>query len=131
MTMIHKVIVVEGKSDKKRIQEVLLEPVEIICTHGTMGIEKLDNMIEYLYDKQVYILVDADAEGRRIRKWFTTYLSESTDIFIDTKYSEVARCPRDYLSNVLQHFDFKVKQDFYVKGKYSYEECFKAIEQYI
>ncbi|WP_438326380.1 toprim domain-containing protein [Staphylococcus pseudintermedius] len=131
MTMIHKVIVVEGKSDKKRVQEVLLEPVEIICTHGTMGIEKLDNMIEYLYDKQDYILVDADAEGRRIRKWFTTYLSESTDIFIDTKYSEVARCPRDYLSNVLQHFDFKVKQDFYVKGKYSYHECFKAIEQYI
>lgn len=36
MTMIHKVIVVEGKSDKKRIQEVLLESVEIICTHGTM-----------------------------------------------------------------------------------------------
>ena len=122
MAMINKVIVVEGKSDKKRVQEVLLEPVEIICTHGTMGIEKLDNMIEYLYDKQVYILVDSDAEGRKIRKWFTTYLSERIDIFIDTNYSEVARCPRDYLSNVLQHFGFKVKKDFYVKGKYSYHE---------
>ncbi|ARJ51343.1 toprim domain-containing protein [Staphylococcus lutrae] len=131
MTMIHKVIVVEGKSDKKRLQEVLLEPVEIICTHGTMGIEKLDNMIEYLYDKQVYILVDADAEGRRIRKWFSTYLSERIDIVIDTTYSEVARCPRDYLAKRLQNFGFKVKQDFFVKGKYSYAECFKTIKQYI
>ena len=131
MAIINKVIVVEGKSDKKRVKEVLLEPVDIICTHGTMGIEKLDNMIESLYGKQVYILVDADAEGRKIRKWFSKYLSESTDIFIDSTFSEVARCPRDYLSNVLGRHGFDVKTDFYVKGKYSYHECFRAIEQYI
>ena len=28
-----KVIVVEGRSDKQRIQKVLAEPIEIICTN--------------------------------------------------------------------------------------------------
>lgn len=131
MAIINKVIVVEGKSDKKRVKEVLNEPVDIICTHGTMSIEKMDNMLETLYDKQVYILVDADTEGRHIRKWFSKYLSERIDIFVDSTYTEVARCPRDYLSNVLGRFGFNVKNDFYVKGKYGYHECFRAIEQYI
>ncbi|AVP36566.1 topiosmerase [Staphylococcus felis] len=131
MAIVNKIIVVEGKSDKKRVKEVLTESVDIICTHGTMSVEKIDNMIESLYDKQVYILVDADAEGRNIRKWFSKYLSERIDIYIDSTYTEVARCPRDYLSNVLGRHGFEVKKDFYVKGKYTYHECFRAIEQYI
>ena len=51
MAIVNKVIIVEGKSDKKRVQQVIAEPVNIICTHGTMSIDKIDNMIETLYDK--------------------------------------------------------------------------------
>ena len=32
MTLVNKVIIVEGKSDKKRVQQVIAEPVHIICT---------------------------------------------------------------------------------------------------
>ncbi|EKU45722.1 toprim domain-containing protein [Staphylococcus massiliensis] len=131
MTMIQKVIVVEGKSDKKRVKEVLNESVEIICTHGTMSIEKIDNMLDDLYDKDVFILADADEEGEKIRKWFRMYLSESTHIYIDSTYNEVSRCPRHYLSRRLERFGFKVKKDFVLKGKYTYHECYRAIEQYI
>lgn len=53
MTLVNKVIIVEGKSDKKRVQQVIAEPVHIICTHGTMSIDKIDDMIESLYGKQV------------------------------------------------------------------------------
>lgn len=38
-----KIIIVEGKTDKERLQEILVEPVEILCSHGTMGYEKLKN----------------------------------------------------------------------------------------
>ncbi len=49
MAIVNKVIIVEGKSDKKRVQQVIAEPVNIICTHGTMSIDKLDDMIESLF----------------------------------------------------------------------------------
>lgn len=70
MAILNQVIIVEGKTDKKRVKQVIDQPIEIICTNGTMGIDKLDEMIESLYDKQVYVLADADDEGEKIRKWF-------------------------------------------------------------
>ena len=75
MAILNQVIIVEGKTDKKRVKQVIDQPIEIICTNGTMGIDKLDEMIESLYDKQVYVLADADDEGEKIRKWFKKYLS--------------------------------------------------------
>ena len=66
MAIVNKVIIVEGKSDKKRVQQVIAEPANIICTHGTMSIDKIDNMIETLYDKQVYVLADSDDEGKKL-----------------------------------------------------------------
>ena len=91
-----------GKSDKKRVKQVIDQPIEIICTNGTMGVDKLDAMIESLYGKQVHILVDSDNEGEKIRKWFKRYLSESHHIRIDKQYCEVAKCPKPYLSRVLE-----------------------------
>ena len=99
MAIVNKVIIVEGKSDKKRVQQVIAEPVNIICTHGTMSIDKIDNMIETLYDKQVYVLADSDDEGEKIRKWFKRYLSESQHSYLDKTFYEVAKCPKNYFSN--------------------------------
>ena len=109
MAILNKVIIVEGKSDKKKVQQVIAEPVNIICTHGTMSIDKLDDMIETLYGKQVYILADSDDEGEKIRKWFKRYLSESEHI--DKTYCEVARCPKNYLAHVLSKYGFNVKKE--------------------
>ena len=111
MTLVNKVIIVEGKSDKKRLQQVIAEPVHIICTHGTMSIDKIDDMIESLYGKQVFILADSDDEGANIRKWFKRYLSESEHIYIDRTYCEVARCPKKYLAKVLHKHGFMVRQE--------------------
>ncbi|WP_251519270.1 MULTISPECIES: toprim domain-containing protein [Staphylococcus] len=111
MTILNQVIIVEGKSDKKRVKQVIDQPIDIICTNGTMGIDKLDAMIESLYDKQVYILVDSDDEGEKIRKWFKKYLSESKHIRVDKQYCEVARCPKPYLSKVLSKHGFDVRDE--------------------
>ena len=127
MSVIQKVIVVEGKRDKKRLQEVLTEPVHIICTHGTMGIEKLDAMIEDLYHHKVYIMTDSDKAGRKIRNWFKRHLSEGHHIYIDPKYGEVSNCPLDYLAKVVSRHDFEIKEQFEWKGKpqrYEYQNAF-------
>lgn len=121
-----KVLIVEGKTDKRRIEEVLIEPVQIICTHGTMGIEKLDEILEQINGNDIYILSDSDKEGRNIRKWFKKHLSESTHIYIDPKFGEVGRCPRDYLANVLMRHGFYVDTSLIMRGKYSNEERFKS-----
>lgn len=111
MAILNKVIIVEGKSDKKRVQQVIAEPINIICTHGTMSIDKLDDMIETLYDKQVFVLADSDDEGKKIRKWFKRHLSECEHIYVDKTFCEVARCPKNYLAHVLSKHGFTVRKE--------------------
>ncbi|UDI78791.1 topiosmerase [Staphylococcus taiwanensis] len=111
MAILNKVIIVEGKSDKKKVQQVIAEPVSIICTHGTMSVDKLDDMIETLYDKHVFVLADSDDEGEKIRKWFKRHLSESEHIYVDRTYCEVARCPKNYLAHVLSKHGFTVRKE--------------------
>lgn len=111
MEILNKVIIVEGKSDKKRVQQVIAEPINIICTHGTMSIDKLDDMIETLYEKQVFVLADSDDEGEKIRKWFKRHLSECEHIYVDKTFCEVARCPKNYLAHVLSKHGFTVRKE--------------------
>src|SRR5690625_6495266 len=64
------VIIVEGLTDKKQVEKVIDEDVTIVCTHGTFGIERFDELLE-TYDldhKEVFILVDEDKAGIQLRK---------------------------------------------------------------
>lgn len=126
MSVITKVIVVEGKHDKLRLKKVLTEPVHIICTNGTMGIGKLDEMIEDLYHHKVYIMTDSDKAGRKIRAWFKRHLSESNHIHIDPKYGEVGNCPLDYLARIMTKHHFDVDEQFVMKGKPIHYELKRA-----
>lgn len=110
MAIVNKVIIVEGKSDKKRVQQVIAEPVNIICTHGTMSIDKLDDMIESLYDKQVFVLADSDDEGDRIRNWFKRYLSESEHIFIDKLTVKLRIAPNNIWRMYFQNMALLVRK---------------------
>ncbi|RXK18074.1 toprim domain-containing protein [Macrococcus sp. DPC7161] len=122
MSVIQKVIIVEGKNDKLKLKEVLNEPVHIICTHGTMGIAKLDNMYDDLIGSQVFVMTDPDKAGRKIRSWFKRHLSEAAHIYIDSKYGEVGNAPVDYLAKILTKNDFEVLPCFEMKGKnFNYE----------
>lgn len=67
---IEKVIIVEGKSDKQKLKEVISEPVTIICTNGTISTSKLDQLVDDLFGKDVYILADSDDAGDKLRKQF-------------------------------------------------------------
>ena len=96
-----KVIIVEGKSDKKKVEAVLREPVSILCTNGTISIAKLDELIEELFDKEVYILVDSDVAGDKLRRLFKREFPEAEHLYIDRAYREVATAPYHHVATVL------------------------------
>jgi toprim domain protein len=111
-----KVIIVEGSSDKKKIQSILNEPVDIICTNGTIGVSKLDELIEDLFFKDVYILVDADDSGEKLRKQFKREFPEASHLYIDKTYREVATAPEKHLATVLLGANIDVHAEYLEKG---------------
>ncbi|UZW67138.1 toprim domain-containing protein [Priestia flexa] len=111
---IEKVIIVEGKSDKKRIESIINEPIEIICTNGTISLSKLDEIIDSTYDKDVYILVDSDDSGNKLRKQFKKELPEAEHLYIDKMYREVAAIPRNHIATVLLSANIDVNAEFLI-----------------
>lgn len=116
---IQKVIIVEGKSDKQKLQPIISEPVEIICTNGTVSSGKIEDLIdEYELDyKEVYILSDADESGEKLRKQFQRELPNAHHIYIDKLYREVATTPEYHLASVLLSKNFEINPIYLVKNK--------------
>ncbi|EPZ44165.1 MULTISPECIES: toprim domain-containing protein [Alicyclobacillus] len=102
-----KVIIVEGKTDKARILRVIREDVEVVCTKGTLSYEWVENEIVPLQQDDVYILVDADSAGNRLRKQIKQELPNARDLYTRKSYGEVARTPLEYLAKIFSdaHFD--------------------------
>ncbi|MFC0270893.1 toprim domain-containing protein [Metabacillus herbersteinensis] len=107
-----KVLIVEGKSDKKKVLTVINEPIEIICTNGTISVTKLDELIDELFFKDVYVLVDADDAGERLRKQFRREFPEASHIYIDKTYREVATAPDHHVASVLLSANIDVDAKF-------------------
>lgn len=117
MNEIEKIIIVEGRSDKKKVKPLIKEEVEIICTHGTIGVEKLDEMIEE-YDldhRDVYILVDPDESGVKLRKQLVRELPHSTQLYIDQIYQQVENAPEYHLAYILVGANIDVYPEFLTK----------------
>ncbi len=109
---IDKVIIVEGKSDKVKVETIIKDQIEIICTNGTISISKLDELIEYLFNKEVYILVDSDDAGEKLRKQFKRELPEAEHLYIDRAYREVATAPEQHIATVLLSANIDVHADY-------------------
>lgn len=113
---VDKVLIVEGKSDKNKVKKIVKEPVEIICTNGTISITKLDELIEFLEDKDVYILVDADFSGEKLRKQLKREFPKAEHLYIDRMYREVATAPVHHLATVLLGANIDVHTEFLEMG---------------
>lgn len=103
MDELQKVIIVEGRTDKQQIKKIINEHVEIICTNGTLGVERLEELIfEYdLDNKDVFILVDEDDSGHKLRKQLSHELPHAEHIYIDKTFREVAATPEPELASAL------------------------------
>ncbi|MEW4307622.1 toprim domain-containing protein [Rossellomorea marisflavi] len=107
-----KVLIVEGTSDKRKVKDIISEPVEIICTNGTISLTKMDELIDSLLDRDVYILVDADEAGEKLRKQFKREFPEAGHLYIDKMYKEVAAAPEYHLASVLIGANIDVHQQY-------------------
>jgi toprim domain protein len=109
---VEKVIIVEGTSDKRKVLNVVNEPVEIICTNGTISLTRLDEMVDELFSRDVYVLVDSDDSGDRLRKQFKREFPEAAHLFIDKMYREVATAPDQHVAAVLLSANIDVHAKF-------------------
>lgn len=115
-TQTDTVVIVEGLSDKKRIRQVIRDPVEIITTNGTIGTAKLDELVESLEGKDIYILVDADKSGEKLRKQLKREFPLARHLYIDRKFKEVATAPLDHLAQLLLRSRIDVHSEYLQKG---------------
>lgn len=98
-----KVMIVEGVTDKRRVESIIIEDILIICTYGTLGVERFDELL-YEYDldnRDVYILVDEDTAGINLRKQLSHELPHAEHIYINGEYREVATTPHKALAIAL------------------------------
>ncbi|UOQ46021.1 topoisomerase [Halobacillus salinarum] len=111
-----RIVIVEGITDKKKLKKILDEEVEIICTHGTLGIERLEELLleHNLDNRTVYILVDEDDSGNKLRKMLTSELPHADHIYIDKAFREVAATPEPELARALLSRHFKVKSIYLI-----------------
>jgi toprim domain protein len=118
MEHFEKVIIVEGRSDLKKVKKIVNEDLLIICTNGTLGIEKMEEMVdEYLLDeKEVYILVDEDESGHKLRKQLNQELPHAHNLYIDRSYREVETTPDHVLASILAGANIEVFTH-YLKGR--------------
>lgn len=108
-----KVIIVEGKTDRERLKQILAEPVEIVCTYGTMSEDKLEELIWPLADlDDVYILVDADDAGNKLRNQLKRELPNAVHLYTRRMFREVATTPNEFLAEVLAKHHFDVHEHF-------------------
>ncbi|HHW37801.1 MAG TPA: hypothetical protein GXX18_11260 [Bacillales bacterium] len=112
-----KVIIVEGKSDKKRLEPLICDSVEIICTNGTVSVQKIEALVDEfdLDHKDVYILADADYAGEKLRKQLKRELPNANHIYIDKVYREVATTPEYQLATALLSKNINVDPKYLIK----------------
>jgi toprim domain protein len=104
-----KVIIVEGKTDKTQLEQVLDEPVVIVCTYGTLGLDRLEELIAKYSDDEVYVLLDADDAGDKARRLFKREFVNVRHVYTHRMYREVATTPLHVLAQILDRAHFAVK----------------------
>src|SRR5699024_7813595 len=102
-------------TDKKQIEKVMTDnDVTIVCTNGTFGVERFDELLDYydLDDKDVYILVDEDDAGMKLRKQLACELPHAEHIYVSSEFRDVATTPREELAVALLDKDIMVNPLF-------------------
>lgn len=97
------VIIVEGITDKRLVEQIIEEKATILCTFGTFDLERFDELIEsyQLDDQEVFILVDEDRAGIELRQQIAKELPHAEHIYVSEEYGEVANTPADVLAMTL------------------------------
>ena len=107
-----RVVIVEGGADRKRLQKVLAEPIEILCTNGTVSSYRIEELLEPYEDYDMYVFVDADPSGEAIRALFKRIYPEVIHLYTERKYGQVETTPYRVLAAILLAERFLVHPQF-------------------
>ncbi|EQB20785.1 Toprim domain protein [Dehalobacter sp. UNSWDHB] len=105
-----KAIIVEGKTDREQLLKVLDEPVEIICTYGTINPTSLEMLIDEEKYNEIYVLVDADEPGNKLRRSIKNIYPNARHLYTRRMYREVASTPFEEIYDILKNAHFNVKE---------------------
>lgn len=107
-----KVLLVEGRSDKQQIMRLLAQPIEIICTNGTVSPTRLEEILAPYDHLEIYVLVDADKSGEKLRALIKREFPEAFHLYTDPTYREVATTPLKFLATILLGANIDVKSEY-------------------
>lgn len=107
-----KVIIVEGNSDRKRLKRIIAEPVEIICTNGTISSYHLEELLTPYEMCELFVFVDADEDGEKLRTLFKSDFPFATHLYTEKVYKEVETTPYQVLAAELHTAHIEVRPEF-------------------
>jgi len=96
------VIIVEGKKDKLRLSRVLSSDIAIYCTYGTLSDRRLNALRRLVGSRPVYLFLDNDRSGRRIRGMLAEVFPDAEHIYTRRGYRGVEGTPEEYLIQQLE-----------------------------
>ncbi|WP_411346852.1 toprim domain-containing protein [Paenibacillus sp. WLX1005] len=98
--MIH--IIVEGKNDRSKLRRVLQPEVQILCTFGTLNSQKLEKLRKQVGQDEVYLFLDNDSSGRKIRGVLSDAFPDATHMYTRRGYAGVEGTPDEYVAAQLE-----------------------------
>lgn len=96
------VIIVEGKNDRSRLRRIVKEDIDIICTYGTPGPERLEQLKTQVGERQVYIFTDNDPSGKKIRARLCDAFPDAEQLYTKKGYAGVEGTPDEYVIRQLE-----------------------------
>jgi len=100
--MEHYLLIVEGKNDRSRLRNLVPESLPIALTNGIPSARQLERLEKAALDRQVVIITDADAAGRRIRRLLKDVFPDAIDIHTKPGHAGVEHTPLEYLEERLR-----------------------------
>ena len=95
-------IIVEGRTDKERLNKIVARNVHIVCTNGTKDEEALIDLVEPYEDSVLFTFFDRDKSGNYLRKQMQRVYSEALQLQLPAPYIEVAETPVAILKPILK-----------------------------
>ncbi len=107
--MEERIIIVEGKTDKQRLLQVLAEPVTICCTNGSYSTDKAEQLAEKIGQAdEVFVFTDEDFSGKKLRAQLEEDFPFVTHLYTKKMFTQVANTPLDVLAEILERAGFMV-----------------------
>lgn len=112
-----KVMIVEGSADRKRLKRMIAEPIDIICTNGTISSYDLEELLAPYESYELFVFSDADEDGEKLRALFKREYPSATHLYTERIYKEVETTPYHVLAAALLAVHINIHPEFKEWGK--------------